>query len=142
MRIPLLEPDPVTPMAGPVIASPHAHAVVHLDAVAHNTALFAAATEAAVMAVVKADGFGHGAVRVASTALAAGATWLGVTTCAEALRLRAGGITAPILSWLHSPLEDFGPRCWPMWTCRCPHGSSCVRSPRARRGWASPPRCT
>jgi alanine racemase len=109
MRIPLLEPDPVTPMTGPVIASPHAHAVVHLDAVAHNTALFAAATEAAVMAVVKADGFGHGAVRVASTALAAGATWLGVTTCAEALRLRAGGITAPILSWLHSPLEDFGP---------------------------------
>ena len=61
------------------------------------------------MAVVKADGFGHGAVRVASTALSSGATWLGVTTCAEALQLRAGGITAPILSWLHSPLEDFGP---------------------------------
>jgi alanine racemase len=90
-------------------ASPHAHAVVHLDAVAHNTALFAAATKAAVMAVVKADGFGHGAVRVARTALASGATWLGVTTCAEALQLRASGITAPILSWLHSPLEDFGP---------------------------------
>jgi alanine racemase len=89
--------------------SPHAHAVVHLDAVAHNTALFAAGTKAAVMAVVKADGFGHGAVPVASAALCSGATWLGVTTCAEALHLRAGGITAPILSWLHSPLEDFGP---------------------------------
>jgi len=88
------------------IASPHAHAVVHLDAVAHNTAVFAAATNAAVMAVVKADGFGHGAVRVAETALRSGATWLGVTTCAEALQLRAGGIDAPILSWLHSPLED------------------------------------
>ncbi|HET9139563.1 alanine racemase [Actinophytocola sp.] len=87
--------------------TPHAHAVVHLDAVAHNTALFAAATDAAVLAVVKADGFGHGAVRVAGAALAAGATWLGVTTCAEALQLRAGGITAPILSWLHGPLEDF-----------------------------------
>ncbi len=91
-----------------VIASPHAHAVVHLDAVAHNTALFAAGTTAAVMAVVKADGFGHGAVRVAGAALSSGATWLGVTTCAEALHLRAGGVTAPILSWMHSPLEDFG----------------------------------
>lgn len=91
-----------------VIASPHAHAVVHLDAVAHNTALIAATTSAAVMAVVKADGFGHGAVPVANAALRSGATWLGVTTCAEALQLRAAGITAPILSWLHSPLEDFG----------------------------------
>ncbi|MBP2324802.1 alanine racemase [Kibdelosporangium banguiense] len=91
------------------IASPHAHAVVDLDAVAHNTALFTAATKAAVMAVVKADGFGHGAVWVARAALSSGATWLGVTTCAEALHLRASGITAPILSWMHSPLEDFGP---------------------------------
>jgi alanine racemase len=88
---------------------PSPHAVVHLDAVAHNAALFAAATNAAVMAVVKADGFGHGAVRVARAALSSGATWLGVTTVAEALELRAAGITAPILSWLHSPLEDFGP---------------------------------
>jgi len=95
-------------VAGTVIESPHAHAVVHLDAVAHNTALFAAATKAAVMAVVKADGFGHGALRVASAALSSGATWLGVTTCAEALHLRASGVTAPILSWMHSPLEDFG----------------------------------
>jgi alanine racemase len=95
-------------MATP-IATPHAHAVVDLDAVAHNTALFASSTTAAVMAVVKADGFGHGALRVATTALASGATWLGVTTCAEALHLRSGGITAPILSWMHSPAEDFGP---------------------------------
>ncbi|HWM05022.1 MAG TPA: alanine racemase, partial [Actinophytocola sp.] len=105
MLVRLREPDTVMP----VVASPHAHAVVHLDAVAHNTALFAAATKAAVLAVVKADGFGHGGVRVANAALASGATWLGVTTCAEALHLRAGGITAPILSWLHGPYEDFGP---------------------------------
>jgi alanine racemase len=97
-----------TVMATP-IATPHAHAVVDLDAVAHNTALFASSTTAAVMAVVKADGFGHGALRVATTALASGATWLGVTTCAEALHLRGGGVTAPILSWMHSPIEDFGP---------------------------------
>jgi alanine racemase len=87
--------------------TPHAHAVVHLDAIAHNTALFAARTNAAVMAVVKADGFGHGAQQVAAVALEAGATWLGVTTCAEALHLRSTGITAPILSWMHSPREDF-----------------------------------
>lgn len=59
------------------------------------------------MAVVKADGFGHGALRAATTALASGATWLGVATCAEALQLRAEGVTAPILSWMHRPREDF-----------------------------------
>jgi len=95
-------------MASP-IATPHAHAVVDLDAVAHNTALFVGHTAAAVMAVVKADGFGHGALPVATAALESGATWLGVTTCAEALHLRGGGVTAPILSWMHSPVEDFGP---------------------------------
>src|SRR5689334_2703584 len=88
-------------------AAPHAHAVVDLDAIAHNTELFAHGTRAAVMAVVKADGFGHGALQVATAALSSGATWLGVTTCAEALQLRAGGVTAPILSWLHTPDEDF-----------------------------------
>jgi len=85
------------------------HAVVHLDAVAHNTSVFARFTTAAVLAVVKADGFGHGAVQVATAALASGATWLGVTTGAEALHLRTAGITAPILSWLHGPDEDVGP---------------------------------
>ncbi|HEX6353164.1 alanine racemase [Actinophytocola sp.] len=95
---------PATPMV-----SPHAQAFVDLDAVAHNTALFANRTKAAVMAVVKADGFGHGAVPVANAVLSAGATWLGVTTCAEAVHLRESGLTAPILSWMHSPFEDFGP---------------------------------
>jgi alanine racemase len=61
------------------------------------------------MAVVKADGFGHGAVPVARAALAAGAGWLGVTSATEALSLRQAGIAAPILSWLHRPDEDFGP---------------------------------
>lgn len=89
--------------------TPHAYAEVNLDAIAHNVGIHAAHTRADVLAVVKADGFGHGALQVAGIALASGATWLGVTTCAEALALRAGGITAPILSWLHSPAEDFGP---------------------------------
>ncbi|NYE36608.1 alanine racemase [Nocardioides cavernae] len=74
---------------------------VDLSAVAANTRLFAARTSAELMAVVKADGFGHGAADVARTALAHGATSLGVTSLAEALDLRAAGLTAPVLSWLN-----------------------------------------
>ena len=59
------------------------------------------------MAVVKADGFGHGAVDVARTSLAHGATRLGVTSIEEALALRAAGITAPVLSWLNPVDADF-----------------------------------
>ena len=50
-------------------------AVVDLGAIAHNIATIAATTSAAVMAVVKADGFGHGLVPVARAAIEAGATW-------------------------------------------------------------------
>jgi alanine racemase len=50
-----------------------------------------------VMAVVKADGYGHGMVPAARAALAGGATWLGVVDSAEALALRQAGITAPVL---------------------------------------------
>ncbi|MHB1626951.1 MAG: alanine racemase [Bacilli bacterium] len=50
-----------------------------------------------LMAVVKADGYGHGALPVSVTALAAGADWLGVATLDEALELRRAGIVAPIL---------------------------------------------
>jgi alanine racemase len=89
------------------LVTSHAEAVVDLSAIAHNVTRFAQHTEAAVMAVVKADGFGHGAVPVARSALAAGATWLGVTSCAEALQLRAHGITGPVLCWVHRPREDF-----------------------------------
>ncbi|WP_079169653.1 alanine racemase [Streptomyces sp. CC77] len=58
---------------------------------------------ARVMAVVKADGYGHGAVPVARAALAAGAAWLGTATPYEALALRAAGIDAPLLCWLWTP---------------------------------------
>lgn len=50
-----------------------------------------------IMAVVKADGYGHGALMVARTALEAGAEWLGVATVAEGIKLRAEGINCPIL---------------------------------------------
>lgn len=86
---------------------PRAEVVVDLDAIRHNVALLAArATGAATMAVVKADGYGHGALPVARAALEAGATWLGSCSLAEALDLRAGGITAPVLSWLDVPETD------------------------------------
>jgi alanine racemase len=81
---------------------------VDLHAIAANTRLFAARTRAEVMAVVKADGFGHGGADAARTALANGATWLGVTSIAEALTLREAGLAAPVLSWLNPVDADFG----------------------------------
>ena len=65
---------------------------IDLQAVAANTRLFASRTRAKLMAVVKANGFGHGAAAVARTSLANGATWLGVTSVAEGLGLRQAGL--------------------------------------------------
>ena len=59
------------------------------------------------MAVVKADAYGHGAVPVARAALEAGASWLGVAHISEALALRAAGIDAPLLAWLHTTESNF-----------------------------------
>jgi len=87
-----------------------AEAVVDLGAIEHNVRmLHEHAGRAQVMAVVKADGYGHGATQVARASLAAGAAELGVATVDEALALRADGITAPVLAWLHPPGIDFGP---------------------------------
>jgi alanine racemase len=81
---------------------------VDLHAIAANTRLFASRTRAEVMAVVKADGFGHGGADAARAALANGATWLGVTSIAEGLALREAGLAAPVLSWLNPVDADFG----------------------------------
>jgi alanine racemase len=59
------------------------------------------------MAVVKADGYGHGMLPAARAALAGGADCLGVAVLEEALALRAAGITAPVLAWLNAPGEDY-----------------------------------
>lgn len=86
-----------------------AEAVVDLGAIAHNTRLLGwAAGTAQLMAVVKANGFGHGVIPVARTALAHGASWLGVTSPAEALEVREHIADAPILLWLYPPGVDFG----------------------------------
>lgn len=81
---------------------------VDLAAVAANTRLLAERAGTGLMAVVKADGFGHGAVAVARTALRSGASWLGVTSIDEALALRSAGLGAPVLSWLNPVDADFG----------------------------------
>lgn len=82
-------------------------AVVDLAAIRDNVAdLRGRVGSAAVMAVVKADGYGHGMVPAARAALAGGATWLGVAFLEEALALRGAGIGDRVLAWLYSPGED------------------------------------
>jgi alanine racemase len=102
--------EPTMPTAPIAAALTTPEAVVDLNAIAHNVRVLQQhAGSAAVMAVVKADGYGHGATRVAQAALAAGAAELGVATVGEALALRRDGITAPLLAWLHPPGTDFAP---------------------------------
>jgi alanine racemase len=74
-------------------------AEIDLSAIAANVvyARRLAGSQTAVMAVVKADGYGHGAVQVAKAALDAGATWLGVAAPEEAIPLRAAGVASRIL---------------------------------------------
>jgi alanine racemase len=87
-------------------------ATVEIDAgaISHNARLIASRLRGGMMAVVKADGYGHGAATVAAAALAAGAERLGVTSLDEARALRADprfdGV--PILSWLNGVDADFG----------------------------------
>jgi alanine racemase len=81
---------------------------VDLDAIRRNVEVLREhAGSAAVMAVVKADGYGHGLVPSARAAMSGGATWLGVAQLSEAMALRDNGVQAPVLSWLHVPGTDF-----------------------------------
>ena len=85
-----------------------ARAIVDLDAIRSNVeVLRERAGPAAVMAVVKADGYGHGLVPSAHAAVGGGASWLGVALLSEAMALRDSGIPTPVLSWLHVPGSDF-----------------------------------
>ncbi|NGO40979.1 alanine racemase [Streptomyces ureilyticus] len=85
-------------------ASARARAEIDLAALAANLGtLRACAPDAALMAVVKSDAYGHGAVRCARAALDAGATWLGTATPEEALALRAAGLPGRIMCWLWTP---------------------------------------
>ncbi|MER6334668.1 alanine racemase [Streptomyces sp. NPDC001034] len=89
----------------PVPTAPlRARAEIDLGALRANVrTLRARVGDAAVMAVVKADGYGHGALPCARAAVEAGATWLGTATPEEALALRAAGLTQRVLCWLWVP---------------------------------------
>ena len=101
---------PTTELMPSLTPSVNAEAVVDLAAIEHNVRVLREhAGSSQVMAVVKADGYGHGATQVARAAMAAGAAEIGVATIDEALALRRDGITAPVLSWLHPPGTDFAP---------------------------------
>jgi alanine racemase len=85
-----------------------AQARIDLHAIRDNIALLrahVAGTE--VMAMVKAEAYGHGMVESARAALAGGATWLGVAKLAEGLALRAAGLEVPILVCLGVPGEPY-----------------------------------
>lgn len=82
-------------------------AQVSLAAIRANVRFIRERTGGNVISVVKANGYGHGAVQVGQAALDAGASLLGVADLQEAYALRDGGITAPILCWIHGPSSDF-----------------------------------
>jgi alanine racemase len=77
---------------------------VDLDAVRHNVRTLAGVAGTEVCAVVKAGGYGHGAVEVGRAALEAGAAWLGVALVEEGRALRSAGIDAPILVLSEPPV--------------------------------------
>ena len=84
-----------------------ASAEINLSAIADNLKLIKGKTNAQVLAVVKADAYGHGLVQVGKAAEAAGANWLGTALLEEGIALRNSGIKVPIISWLTPLGEDF-----------------------------------
>ncbi len=74
-----------------------------------------------LMAVVKADAYGHGAITVAQTALQSGASWLGVATVPEGIQLREAGIKAPILilGATHTPEQIYAITYWELQPTLC-----------------------
>ena len=84
-----------------------AEALVDLSAIKHNVQTLKKTAGTNLLAVVKADAYGHGLIRVAEAALSAGADYLGVALLEEAVALREAGIKAPIIAWLAQPGSDF-----------------------------------
>ena len=85
-----------------------AEIVVDLAAIRHNVRLLGElVAPAAMMTVVKADGYGHGLVPASRAARDAGAEWLGVATIEEALELREAGDRGRVLCWLGVPGENY-----------------------------------
>jgi len=77
---------------------------IDLEAIANNVQLLAKmAAPAKIMAILKADAYGHGTIKVARTVLNNGSSWAGVATLGEAITLRRSGIDAPILVLSYMP---------------------------------------
>lgn len=90
--------------------APAAEIVVDLEAIRANVRhLRELVGPAAVMVVVKADGYGHGMVPVSRAAREAGAEWLGVATLDEAVALREAGDAGRLLCWMATPGADYAP---------------------------------
>ncbi|PPG93426.1 alanine racemase [Rathayibacter sp. AY1F3] len=90
------------------VPASYREAVIDVDAMVANAARLRELTGARrLMAVVKANGYGHGALAAAQAALDGGADALGTAELREAVALREAGVVAPILCWLHDPGEDF-----------------------------------
>ena len=84
-----------------------ASAEISLFAIADNLKLIKSKTNAQVLAVVKADAYGHGLIQVGKVAENVGADWLGTALLEEGIALRNSGIKIPIISWLTPLGEDF-----------------------------------
>ena len=82
----------------------HPEALIDLGAIKQNVAaLRRHVSGAQLMAVVKADGYGHGLIPTATAAVGGGADWLGVVQIGDALALRQAGLTVPVLCLLGAP---------------------------------------
>ena len=84
-----------------------AEALIDLSAIKKNVAHLKEKSGTKLLAVVKADAYGHGLVPVAKAAIDAGADMVGVALLEEAISLREAGVTGPILAWLLQPGSDF-----------------------------------
>jgi alanine racemase len=80
---------------------------VDLAAISSNVERLKAHAGVPLLAVVKADAYGHGLLPVARTAVDAGAQWLGVALLEEAIALRSAGVKVPTLAWMVPPGSDF-----------------------------------
>ncbi len=103
-------PDPARPTASAPVSGPagaSAWMSIDLDAITDNVReLDRRSGDAAVLAVVKADAYGHGLVPAARAAQRGGASWLGVAQLDEARELRAAGVQGPVLTWIFPPGAD------------------------------------
>ena len=82
-------------------------AEINLNAIESNLKFIKGKTNAQVLAVVKADAYGHGLIPISKSVIEAGADWLGTALLEEAITLRENGIKVPIIAWLTPCGEDF-----------------------------------